>query len=192
MIQYKTNKTPATPKEYLEMLQEMWNDNYMWQQDKFWYSIFYKKIIWKIDREKKDAIKTKEWLEFYELYKQIKNAWLSNERLIHKYNKLVQEWKHELIMKNLKQYNIYLDVSKKWKEFALQASTYINQKRYDDKWEIVTDMSRKWLNDIYDERKLTVDEIEMLNWEIKKWEATQKQEIRRWVVENMILSFFKK
>jgi hypothetical protein len=32
------------------------------------------------------------------------------------------------------------------------ASTYINQARYNDKWEIVEDMSKKWINDIFEER----------------------------------------
>jgi len=43
MIVYTKEKTPETIKEYFELLQKMWADNYIWQQDKFWYCIFYKK-----------------------------------------------------------------------------------------------------------------------------------------------------
>ena len=43
MIKYKVEKTPNNPKEYLEILKTRWINNWEWQQDKFWYMIFYKK-----------------------------------------------------------------------------------------------------------------------------------------------------
>ena len=43
MIKYEVEKTPDNPKEYLEILKTRWTNNWEWQQDKFWYMIFYKK-----------------------------------------------------------------------------------------------------------------------------------------------------
>lgn len=186
MIQYKTHKTPEIPKEYLKMLQEMWNDNYLWQQNKFWYSIFYRKVTSKIDKEKKDATKTSEWLEFYEIYKTIKNSWLSNDTLINKYNKLVSEWKHSIVIENLQQYKKYLEVTNK-KDYALMASTYINQRRFEDSWNIEIDLSKKFIDDIYKERKLSAEVINNVKTEISSREVKNKpKEITTWVVNNII------
>ena len=44
MIKYEVEKTPNNPKEYLEILKTRWANNWEWQQDKFWYMIFYKKV----------------------------------------------------------------------------------------------------------------------------------------------------
>jgi len=185
MITYKSQKTPTKTKEYFEMLQQLWEHNWEWQQDKYWISIFFKKVPWKTDRDKKQTIKTPEWIEFFEIYKDIKNNWLSNDNLIIKYNKLVQEWLHDTIIQNLKDYKLYLEVKKK-KDYALMASTYINQARYKDKWEIVEDQSKKFLNDLFMDRKLEKTIIDNIMLEINKWEEKQKKEITFWVANNII------
>lgn len=53
MIKYEVEKTPNNPKEYLEILKTRWEDNWIWQQDKFWYMIFYKKVVTQETRTKK-------------------------------------------------------------------------------------------------------------------------------------------
>lgn len=53
MIKYEVEKTPSNPKEYLEILKTRWEDNWIWQQDKFWYMIFYKKVVTQATRTKK-------------------------------------------------------------------------------------------------------------------------------------------
>lgn len=53
MIKYEVEKTPNNPKEYLEILKTRWEDNWIWQQDKFWYMIFYKKVVTQATRTKK-------------------------------------------------------------------------------------------------------------------------------------------
>jgi len=57
------------------------------------------------------------------------------------------------------------------------ASTYINQARYKDKWEIVEDQSKKFLNDLFMDRKLEKTIIDNIMLEINKWEEKQKKEI---------------
>jgi hypothetical protein len=52
---------------------------------------FKKHIINRKTKSEKEIIKTKERKEFYEIYKTIKNSGLSNNNLIIKYNKLVEE-----------------------------------------------------------------------------------------------------
>ena len=186
MIEYKKHKTPDNIKEYFEILKKEWENNYEFVMEKFSYLIFSKKVCWKIDTIKKEVIKTKEWLEFYEIYKTIKNNWLSSDRLINKYNSLVDLWLHNLIINNLKKYKKYLEVKNK-QEYALMASTYINQARYNDKWEIVEDMSKKWINDIFEERWLEKHIIDNVLTEIQNWEYKNKpKEITNWVVNNII------
>lgn len=134
---------------------------------------------------KTDPVKDKQWLEFRALYKQIKDSWLSNPTLIVKYNKLCKEWLHSKIMENLKDYKIYLEATKK-KDYALMASSYINQSRYNDKWEIVKDMSKKFINDIFKEKELNADEQDYIMSEVKNYEFKHHREVTDGVVRNMI------
>ena len=71
---------------------------------------------------------------------------------------------------------MYLEVKKK-QDYALMAQTYINQARYKDKWEIVEDMSKKFINNIYKEKELNTSEIEFMNAEIKRYEAKHNREV---------------
>ncbi len=131
--------------------------------------------------------KNKDWLEFRDKYKTIKNSWLSNNSLIVKYNKLSKEWLHTSIMNNLDDYVKHLEAFKK-KDYALMAQTYINQQRYKDSWEIVkTDFSTKWINDLLKERKFTVAVCENIMCEVKAWEVKQNKEMTQWVLENIII-----
>lgn len=61
MIKYEVEKTPNNPKEYLEILKTRWINNWEWQQDKFWYMIFYKKVT-------TQGTKTKKVVEEEKLY----------------------------------------------------------------------------------------------------------------------------
>ena len=129
--------------------------------------------------------KNEEWIEFRDKYKLIKNSWLSANSLIVKYNKICKEWLHSKVMANLEDYTTYLEVKKK-KDYALMAQTYINQERYNDEWEIIEDMSRKYINEIYKEKKLSADEISNMNTEIQAYEVKHNREVTDWVVRNII------
>ena len=79
-------------------------------------------------------------------------------------------------MANLEDYTTYLEVKKK-KDYALMAQTYINQERYNDEWEIIEDMCRKYINEIYKEKKLSADEISNMNTEIQAYEVKHNREV---------------
>ncbi len=53
-IIYKSNPLPGSTKEYMQVLLEFGKDNYNWQQNYWWYMIFYKeeKIIRKVIKPK--------------------------------------------------------------------------------------------------------------------------------------------
>jgi len=180
MIKYRVIKTNY------KALEKLWEDN--WQlicidNDKM---IFSKKVTSKSDRDKKQAIKTKEFIEFSNLYKTLKPNWLSSDSLIKKYNQLVEQWLHNKIMLNLNQYKKYIEVKRK-QDYVLMASTYINKARYEDEWEIVEDMSKKWINDVFIEKWLTSDVIDNVLTEISAWETKNKpKELTNWVLENII------
>lgn len=179
MIQYRVIKKD------LQALKKLWEENWLLCAVDNEYMYFHKKDI-KACKEKKQAIKTPEFIEFATLYKTIKNNWLSSDSLILKYNKLVEQGLHDTIIQNLHSYKKYLEVRKK-KEFALMASTYINQARYNDKWEIIEDQSRKFINDLFEERKLNKVQIDNCLTEISNWEAKNKpREITSGIVGNII------
>ena len=117
---------------------------------------------------------------------------LYNKALIPRYNKLVKAGLHEAIMKNLDDYIKHLETQKK-KDYALMASTYINQERYKDEWEIVTtDYSQKWINEELEMSWASTEQIESIMIEKQKWEAKNKnKEITVWVFRNIITYYLK-
>ena len=75
-------------------------------------------------------------------------------------------------MKNLDDYSKHLTAHKK-KEYALMAQTYINQKRYEDNWEVVkVDFATKWRSDMIKDQNIPEMYIEPIMLEAKKWDAT--------------------
>lgn len=153
-----------------------------------WKMYFKKKITKTVNKAIWD--KNKEWLEFRNKYKEIKDSWLSSNSLIVKYNKLTKEWLHTSIINNLDDYKKHLEVHKK-KDYALMAQTYINQKRYLDNWEIIkVDFSTKWRSDLLKERKIPPEYCELINLEAKKWDANhwQTKEMTVATFENIITS----
>jgi hypothetical protein len=91
-----------------------------------------KHITTKTEREVKEATKSKEFIEFANLYKTIKNNGLSDDKLITKYNKLVPE--HTEIIDGLKRYIKKIKAENIAKNFILMASTFINQERWKDEF----------------------------------------------------------
>ena len=152
--------------------------------------MYFKKQV-KATREVKIDKPSKEWLEFIKLYREINNNWSYDTRLIKKYHEVIKQTPHDDILTNLKDYKLHLEVTKKQK-FALQVWTYLNKASYKNTWEIVKDMSKKWINDIYKDRELLAPEIDMINTEISAWEIKHKQEIRSWVVNEMIKQLINK
>lgn len=161
----------------------------MWKDWRFLNAIHDWKMIWskpvKKTVTKKEPRKDEKWLEFRTLYNTIKDSWLSNSTLIVKYNTLCDEWLHDMIIENLKQYKIYLETKKK-QQYALMAQTYLNQERFRDKWEIIEDQSRKFINDIFKELELTADEISNVKTEIQAYEIKHKKEVSDWTVRSLI------
>lgn len=188
MIKYKSIKTPETAKEYLNMLKEFWEDNRSWQQDKFWLSIFYKKVTTAVETKTKLKIAWVEFTEFINEYRTIKTNWSYDERLITKYNNILKEYKHKGIMKNLSDYKKHLLAFNKP---ALQVWTYLNQKRFLDNWELIKiDYSKKWIDDLFKERNIPQNIIEPVLIEIERREKSNpKKELTIWIIDNMILKY---
>jgi len=80
-------------------------------------------------------------------------------------------------MNNLKQYKLYLEIHKN--RPPLQPATFINQNRFLDDWDIVEDISRKWLYELFKERNLKVDVIDNVISKINKRENSMKKEVSR-------------
>ena len=93
-------------------------------------------------------------------------------------------------MDNLNDYKLFLEVNKS--RSPLQVTTYINQKRYLDNWEIIKEQSRKFVNDIFKEKQLNADEIEFMTKEIETYEKTQNREATDYNVRAIIKKYLNK
>ena len=188
MIKYKSIKTPETAKEYLNMLKEFWEDNWSWQQDKFWISIFYKKIVTQAETKTKLEKAWPEYTEFIKTYRSINTKWSYDDRLITKYNNILKEYKHIDIINNLSDYKKHLEAFNKP---PLQVGTYLNQKRFLDNWEIVkVDFTKKWIDDVFKQRNIPQNIIDPVLTEIDRRETMNKgKELTIWILNNMILKY---
>jgi len=85
---------------------------------------------------------------------------------------VLEKNKHIDIMQNLSDYKKHLEAFNKP---PLQVGTYINQKRFLDKWEIVkVDFTHKWIDDLFKELKTPPNIIDPVLTEIDKREASNK------------------
>ena len=177
MIDYRITKADD------KILTKMWLDNRQLIQilnEKMYWS----KII-KATREVKIETESPEYKEFIKAYRELNNKGSYDSRIVSKYHKAIKETPHKEIMENLRQYKLYLEVSNKLK-YALQVWTYLNRNSYKDTWDIVEDMSKKFVNDIFKEKELNSDEISYMNTEISAYELKHKKEVTDWVVRNII------
>lgn len=171
------------------VLRQFWKDGWQLIQILDW------KMYWSRElKQTKTPIKwkeTKERKEFIEFYrKNITNKWSYWDPVIRKYEIALESTPHKTIMDNLKDYKLFLEINKT--RPPLQVTTYINQKRYFDKWEIVKDMSRKFINDIFKEKQLNADEIEFMTKEIETYEKTQNREASDYNVRAIIKKYLNK
>ncbi len=157
---------PESIEEYCKIRKEADKNWYRWTNDALGYMIFEQKrttksIEWK---------ETKEWLEFIKLYREINKNGSYAKTLLRKYELVLKENKHEDIIKNLKQYKEHLILFPS--KPALQVSTYLNQNRFKDDWELIkTDFASKWQDDRLKELKVPVNCIDPIKTEIQAWES---------------------
>jgi len=169
----------------LSALKEMWDNNWELKSiydDKM---IFSKHIVSKKDRENKQLTKSPEFIEFASLYP--KKADLSSDKLIEKYNWLV--WQHQVIMEWLKRYINYIEVEKLAPKFIKNATTWINNKCWENEYKVLENRfwyNKKFIADML--QWINSDKVEIILNQVKIREAKTKKEINEWVLENIIES----
>lgn len=153
---------------------------------------FKKKIISKSEREEKQASKSNEFIEFSKLYWTIKKTWLSDDKLINKYNKLAKEWKHTEIMDWLTRYIKKIKAENTAEKFILMASTFINQNRYLEEFIVLENrvwFTQKWIIPYLQE--VSEEKAQLILDKVREWEKKQSKEITKWVLQN-IIEFYNK
>lgn len=148
---------------------------------------FKKKVISKSEREQKEASKSNEFIEFAELYSTIKNSWLSDDKLIKKYNWLVI--KHNEIMDWLNRYIKKIKAENTAKNFILMASTFINQERWKDEFIILE--NRVWYADsrmLPYLQKVDETKAKLILDKVREREKKMNKECNEWVLQNIINS----
>ena len=129
-------------------------------------------------REEKKWIQTREYLEFREKYPS--KTGIYDDKFIIKYNSLVKEWLHSEIMNAIDKYLVEIEVT--GKKIA-NASTWINQKRWNEKFTVVKDREEEWMNELFD--WLSAETIKLVKQKISDRKAI-RMEINKWVVQNII------
>ena len=146
---------------------------------------FWKKEV-KRTMKQKDCKNTKEFTEFIGYYKKnITINWAYVSTLWRKYDIVLEKNKHQDIMENLALYKIHLATHKQ--KPPCQPATYLNWNRFLEKWEVIkTTVENKWQDDIMKERGYTVEQIKVIQWEVKAYEQKHNREITRWTWENVV------
>ena len=176
MIRYKVTKFNPTK------LEELWKENRQLVTIYEWIMYFSKTE--KQTRKAKLSMQFPEYTEFITFYRKINNNWSYDDRLIAKYKDILKDVKHESIMNNLEEYKLFLEFNKT--RSPLQVWSYLNRKGYLEKWEIVKDMSKKWIDNIFKERKLDKYTIDTTLLEIDNRERKNNKEITSWVLDKLI------
>lgn len=187
MIKYLYEKIPDIPSWFSTLIESKWLDNWILCHEKDGYAIFYKKVTTTRDRVVKEKEKTAEFKEFSEKYP--KKVWLSNSKLIAKYNSLVALWKHNEIMRAVEKYTKQIHVDRVTTKFVKNAETWINQECWKDEYNILQNrfsMHDQWIaSELQDEWEDVIDAVLAAK---PIWEKTHKMKnfstgVLRWMVE---------
>ena len=188
MLQYKYINKSSDIKANLKAITEFWKDNWLYCNQLDNILIFYKKVVKQEETKAKYEEAWTEFTEFIKEYRTINNKWSYDERLVAKYKIVLEKNKHTDIMQNLSDYKKHLEAFNKP---PLQVGTYINQKRYLDKWETIkVDFTKKWIDDIFKQRNIPKYIIDPVLTEINNRETKNKgKELTIWIIDNMILKY---
>ncbi len=132
-------------------------------------------------REQKKAIQTKEYLEFREKYPS--KTGIYDDKFILKYNELVKQGLHEEIMSGIERYEKELEVT--WKPIC-NASTYINQKRWQEEIKVVRSKEDEWMNPLLE--WLDAEMIKLVKQKVSDRRA-EKKHVNEEVIKNIIAHY---
>lgn len=191
MITYKYINKSSDIKTNLKAITEFWKDNWLYCNELDNILIFYKKVIKQEETKAKYEEAWTEFTEFIKEYRTINNKWSYDERLVWKYKIVLEKNKHTDIMQNLSDYKKHLEAFNKP---PLQVGTYINQKRYLDKFETIkVDFSIRWRIDLLKELKVPEEYISKINARAKIRDDThwKTKEMTTAVFTDIINSYYK-
>lgn len=178
MIEYRIIKLDNSA------LHEMWRNNWQLICINEWMMYFSKQV--KQSREQKKAIQTPEYLEFRKAYPS--STGIYDDKLIKKYNDLVNEWLHKDIINAVEQYKKELAVT--WQAKIANASTFLNQKRWLQNFRVVKDVNEEWVNDML--KWLDALIITQVLETKKQWEKNNPtKKCTPWILANIIEKYRK-
>ena len=151
--------------------------------------MYFSRLI-KQKREIRIDKETPERREFITEYRTINNKGSYSELLIKKYHECIKEKDHKSMMEKLHEYKQHLESFTN--KPPLQVCTYLNQKRYNDTYEITkVDFASKWQDEVLRERKIPKEYIEMIMLERDKRVAMNpKKEVTTHVFDMMIEKYY--
>jgi len=145
--------------------------------------VWYREI--KKTRKEKKAEMTSEYEKFHKEYP--KKSGITSDSVINKINTSVKEWRFERIMEWVERYNKMIKVENIVPKFILNAETFLNQKRYEDPFDIFENrvpISEQWiLEKIKNLNELEIKEVMKIK---KEYEARQHKDCSPWAFDNII------
>lgn len=179
VVEYKTIKISELPK-LNEYGKEWWIVSWL----KIENTIFLYRELKKTRKEKK-AERSKEYEKFHELYP--KKSWITSDSVINNINTAVKGWRFESIMEWVERYVKMIKVENIVPKFILNAETFLNQKRYEDPFDVMESripISEQWiLEKIKNLNELEIKEVMKIK---KEYEAKQKKDCTPGVFDNII------
>lgn len=139
----------------------------------------------KITRAQKKADRTEEYTKFHDLYP--KKSGITSDSVIRKINESVKDWTYPRIMEWVERYKKKIEIEKITPKFTLNASTFLNDKRWQDPFDAFEEripIAEKWiLEKIRDLNELETKECMRLK---REWETKQKRDCTPWVFDNIV------
>lgn len=183
MIQYRITKADD------HILQQMGETN--WQLISITDGkMYFSKKSWKT-RDIKTDKESSEWLEFITLYRKINNNGSYAKTLVKKYHECLKEKDHKYMMDKLREYQKHLEAFTS--KPTLQVSTYLNQWRYNDTYELIkVDYVNKWKDDMLKEQEVPQECIDAIMSENNKWVSNhwQMREMTAYVFQEIIGKYY--
>lgn len=193
MIKYSKETKPESIHEYMQILVDRGQDNWIHSHNEYWYMIFYKEIAktntpveWK---------ETKEYIEFITYYrKEINNKNSSAKTIPRKYELALEEnnpntWKkvtHSDLMKATKNYWEYV---KAFNQYPVWVQVYLNNRRYLEEYETVkVNYEEKWITDTMKDRGIDESHQERILTAVRIWRKSYEpvKEFTSMTLEMMI------
>ena len=141
--------------------------------------MYFKRTCRSISEKKPEA--TSEYIQFRDAYKLLSENGIYSPMVKAKYASLVKEGLHQTIMDSIPLYEKECKaISRPFKN----ASTFLNQRTWEQKFRITKSAEYDWMNAYLE--PLSLDQINQVREIARSWKEQHKKDLTPWVLQNII------